>query len=191
MNPKLAQAIFERVCGFYVEHFREILSVADGEIDLVFTADDIAGQEGLLMSLDMWSESIKPYHTRLNQTIHEFGARVIYHSDGAVMDAIPDLIDMGIDVLQALQFDAKDMDATILKEEYGDRLCFEGGISVQQTMPWGAPEDVRNEVRERMATLGKNGGYLIGPSHTIEPEVPFANVKAFKEAVDEFGGYSY
>jgi len=178
VNPELAQAIFARVYGFYVEHFREILSAADGEIDLIFTADDIAGQEGLLMSLDMWSEFIKPYHMQLNQTIHEFGARVIYHSDGAVMDAVPGLIDMGIDILQALQFDARGMDAAIMKEEYGDRLCFEGGISVQQTLPFGTPEDVRDEVESRIDVLGRGGGYILGPSHAIQAGTPPENIVA-------------
>jgi uroporphyrinogen decarboxylase len=86
-NPELAHAIFRRVTDFYVEHFRRTLHAAGGEVDLVFTADDIGSQKGLLMSLQMWEEHIKPYHVRLNRTIHEFGARVIYHTDGSVMEA--------------------------------------------------------------------------------------------------------
>ncbi|NOZ20354.1 MAG: hypothetical protein GXP25_04615 [Planctomycetes bacterium] len=179
MNPDLAHAIFDRVCGFYETHFTEVLRAAGGEIDLIFTADDIAGQEGLLISLEMWEKFIKPYHTRLNRTIHEFGARIIYHSDGAVMDAVPGLLDMGIDILQALQFDAKGMDPVALKENYGDRLCFEGGISVQQTLPFGAPEDVRNEVKSRIDVLGRSGGYILGPSHAIQAGTPPENIVAF------------
>jgi len=157
LRPEMALAIFERVCAFYVEHFTKLLSAANGQIDLVFTADDIGGQNGLLMSLDMWSQHIKPYHARLNHAIHEFGARVIYHSDGAVMEAVPGLMEMGVDVLQALQFDAAGMDPVALKEGYGDRLCFEGGVSVQKTLPFGTPEDVRREVVERIEVLGRGG----------------------------------
>jgi uroporphyrinogen decarboxylase len=178
LQPELANAIFERVCDFYCEHFRRLLAAADGGIDLVFTADDIGGQNGLLMSLDMWEENVKPYHQRLNRVIHEFGAKVIYHSDGSVTDAVPGLIDMGIDVLQALQFDAQNMDPADLKGRFGDRLCFEGGVSVQHTLPWGTPEDVEREVRERIDILARNGGYILGPSHAIQAGTPPENIVA-------------
>ena len=104
--------------------------------------------------------------------------KVIYHSDGAVTEAVPGLIDMGIDVLQALQFDADNMDPAFLKTEYGDRLCFAGGISVQSTLPFGTPGDVRAEVAERIRVLGKHGGYLLGPSHAIQGDTPPENVVA-------------
>jgi len=178
LRPEMAHAIFERVCAFYVEHFTKLLSAAGGQIDLVFTADDIGGQNGLLMSLDMWSEHLKPYHARLNRAIHEFGARVIYHSDGAVMEAVPGLMEMGVDVLQALQFDAAGMDPVTLKEGFGDRLCFEGGVSVQKTLPFGTPEDVRREVAERIEVLGRGGGYILGPSHAIQAGTPPENIVA-------------
>jgi len=178
LNPELANAIFERVCAFYVEHFTRILEAADGEIDLVFTADDIGGQEGLLMSLGMWEANIKPYHKRLNRAIHQFGAKAIYHSDGAVMEAVPGLMEMGIDVLQALQFDAKGMDPVALKDRHGDRLCFEGGVSVQHTLPFGTAEEVRAEVIERIDVLGDDGGYILGPSHAIQAGTPPENIVA-------------
>ncbi len=183
LDPELAHAILSRVCEFHLEFFTRLLRAAAGRIDLVFTADDIGGQEGLLMSLDMWAEFIKPYHARLNERIHEFGAKVIYHSDGSVTDAVPGLIDMGIDVLQALQFDAKGMDPVLLKDRHGDRLCFEGGISVQSTLPFGSVDEVRREVRERIAVLGRNGGYILGPAHAIQAGTPPENVVAmFEEA---------
>ena len=178
LAPELAHAILSRVCEFYVAHFRKLLSAAQAEIDLVFTADDIGGQRGLLMSPQMWAEHIKPYHARLNRTIHEFGVKVIYHSDGGVMAAVPGLIDMGIDVLQALQFDAVGMDPVALKAQFGDRLCFEGGISVQQTLPFGSAEDVAQEVRDRIDVLGRQGGYILGPSHAIQAGTPPENIVA-------------
>jgi len=176
LKPELAHAIMSRVRDFYMEHFRRILSAADGGIDLVFTADDIGGQEGLLMSLDMWQEHIKPHHARMNGVIHEFGARVIYHTDGCVMDAVSGLIDMGVDVLQPLQFDPEPMDPVALKEGFGDRLCFEGGVSVQHTLPHGTVEEVRQEVTERIDVLGKGGGYILGPSHAIQAGTPPENI---------------
>jgi len=155
-----------------------MLAAAAGAIDLAFTADDIGGQHGLLMSLDMWETFLKPYHVRLNATIHEFGVKVIYHTDGAVMDAVPGLIDMGIDVLQALQFSAKGMDPRELERRFGDRLCFEGGVSVQTTLPFGTAEDVREEVETLISTLGAGGGYILGPSHAIQAGTPPENVVA-------------
>jgi len=182
-EPEFAHALLDIVCDFYVEYATRILSAVSGEIDLVFTADDIAGQKGLLMSLNMWEEFIKPRHVRLNQRIHELGARVMYHTDGAAAKAVPGLIDMGIDVLQALQFDADGMDPVELKEKYGDRLCFEGGVSVQKTLPFGSPDDVRAEVARLSRVLGKGGGYILGPSHVIQAGTPPENIAAlFDEA---------
>ncbi|HOX04778.1 MAG TPA: uroporphyrinogen decarboxylase family protein [Planctomycetota bacterium] len=182
-QPEVAGAIFVRVTDFYLEYFTRLLRAGRGRIDLVFTADDIAGQNGLLMSLEMWAENIKPHHVRLNRRIHEHGAKVVYHSDGGVMEAVPGLIDMGIDVLQALQFDAQGMEPRALKERHGHQLCFEGGVSVQRTLPFGTPEDVRREVRQRIAVLGRAGGFILGPSHVIQDGTPPENIVAmFDEA---------
>ena len=104
--------------------------------------------------------------------------RVIYHTDGAAMEAVDGLIDMGIDVLQALQFSAKGMDPAELKRRFGDRLCFEGGVSVQTTLPFGTVEDVRAEVEELIAVLGKGGGYVLGPSHAVQAGTPPENILA-------------
>jgi len=185
-HPELFHAILERVTAFYVAHFRRMLAAADGAVDLAFTADDIGGQHGLLMSLEMWETTLKPYHVRLNAAIHAFGVKVIYHTDGAVMDAVPGLIDMGIDVLQALQFSADGMDPKALKERYGDRLCFEGGVSVQTTLPFGTAEDVRREVEELISVLGKGGGYILGPSHAIQAGTPPENVVAMFDTALRF-----
>ena len=178
LDPELAHAILERVTGFTIAHFQKILAAADGGVDLAFTADDVAGQNGLLMSLDMWETFLKPYHVRLNKAIHEFGVKVIYHTDGAAMEAVEALIDMGIDVLQALQFSAVGMEPRTLKQRFGDRLCFEGGVSVQTTLPFGTVEDVRQEVEELISGLGKGGGYILGPSHAIQAGTPPENVVA-------------
>jgi len=187
INPDLAHALLERVADFHIAHFRRMLEVADGRVDLAFTADDIAGQRGLLLSLDMWERFIKPHHQRLNRAIHEFGVKVIYHSDGAVTaaPAVPGLIDMGIDVLQALQFSATGMNAVALKQDFGDRLCFEGGVSVQTTLPFGTVDEVRGETEMLITVLGKGGGYILGPSHAIQAGTPPENVLAmFSTALD-------
>ena len=103
---------------------------------------------------------------------------VIYHTDGAAMEAVDGLIDVGIDVLQAPQFSAKGMDPQELKRRFGDRLCFEGGVSVQTTLPFGTVEDVRREVEELISVLGEGGGYILGTSHAIQAGTPPENVVA-------------
>lgn len=185
-HPDLAHGILRRVAAFHLAHFERILSAVPGLIDLAFTADDIGGQKGLLMSLPMWEEFIKPYHVRLNQLIHRFGVRVIYHSDGAVMDAVPGLLDMGIDVLQALQFDAAGMDPLLLKQSYGERLCFEGGVSVQRTLPFGTAGEVRAEVCRLIDVLGRDGGYILGPSHAIQAGTPPENILALFDTARDY-----
>jgi uroporphyrinogen decarboxylase len=157
-EKEFAHSLLGKVTDFFIGHSRRILEAADGKIDLMFTADDIGGQNGLLFSLPLWEEMLKPYHKKLNETIHGFGAKVVYHSDGAVMEAIDGLIDMGIDVLEALQFDAAGMDPAKLKKKAGKRLSFHGGVSVQSTLPFKKPEDVEAEVKELIGVLGKSGG---------------------------------
>lgn len=181
LNPELVRAIMRRVTDFHLAFFRRILAAADGGIDLVFTADDIAGQDGLLMSPAMLREHIIPYHAELNRAIHEFDVKILYHSDGAVASAVPELIESGIDILQALQFDAKGMDPAALKRDFGDRLCFEGGVSVQKTLPFGTPDDVRAEVKHLIDTLGQGGGYILGPAHVIQAGTPPENIHAMFE----------
>lgn len=168
---------------------RSAAYLAEADLDLLILGDDIATQRGLLMSLDMWREHFKP---RLTQVIRAAKAAqpeilVFYHSDGNVWDAIPDLIEAGIDVLNPVQPEC--MDPAAVKEEFGDRLSFFGTISVQKTMPFGTPEDVRAEVRERMATVGQGGGLLLAPSHVLQPDTPWENIVALFAAIEEYGCY--
>jgi uroporphyrinogen decarboxylase len=186
-EPELAHAILERVTEFHVEYFRRTLSASEGAVDLAFTADDIGGQNGLLMSLGTWEEFLKPRHILLNRTIHEYGAKVVYHSDGDVMDAVAGLVDMGIDVLQALQFSAGKMDPVTLKRKYHDRLAFEGGVSVQTTLPFGTVADVKAEVEHLITVLGRDGGYILGPSHMIQAGTPPENIVALFDAAASYG----
>lgn len=182
VEPELAWEIMTRVTDYYISYFSKILQKAEGLIDIVFTSDDLGHQEGPMMSVDLWERMIKPHHIRLNKVLHEHGVKIMYHTDGAVMDFVPGLMDMGIDILEALQFDAKDMNPVILKEKYGEKLCFHGGVSVQTILPFGTPKDVKAEVKERINVLGKNGGYILAPSHAIQAGTPPENIVAFLEA---------
>ncbi len=177
-ESELFSLVLQRVADFHRARARQTLEAARGKIDLIFTADDIGQQDGLMMRLEMWEKHIKRHHVEINRVIHDCGAKVIYHTDGAVMEAVPGLIDMGIDVLQALQFDAGDMDPRVLKEKHGRQLCFQGGVSVQKTLPFGTPRQVREEVEQLVAILGQDGGYILGPSHAIQAGTPVENIYA-------------
>jgi len=183
VDEELFAAILERVTDFYVAFFSRALEAVPGEIDLVFTADDIGDQRGPILPPEKWRRLIAPHHRRLNEVIHTRGAKAIYHSDGSVMWALDGLVEMGIDVLQALQFSADGMDPAAMKRGWGDRLCFEGGVSVQTTLPFGTVDEVRAEVRDRIDVLGREGGYILGPSHWIQAGTPPENIAAmFDEA---------
>ena len=137
------------------------MAAAGDRIDLVWTSDDIAHQQGLLMSKRTWRELIAPHYQRLNRRIHELGTRAMFHSCGAVRPFIPDLIEIGVDVLDVLQFSADDMDPHDIKATFGDQLCFHGGIDVQSTLPFDTEEEVRQITRELIDVLGKGGGYIV------------------------------
>ncbi|MBI3921351.1 MAG: hypothetical protein HY318_08045 [Armatimonadetes bacterium] len=180
-NPELIDETLRRITDIYLEFNTRLLEAANGEVDVVFTADDLGGQKGLLLSRRMFRERVMPHHARLNERLHDFDVKIMFHTDGAVMDIIPELIEMGIDALEALQFDADGMDPQLMKERFGDRLAFHGGISVQHTLPFGTPDQVREHVRYLDGTLGRGGGYILAPAHAIQAGTPPENVWAMLE----------
>ncbi len=186
INPELADWLLTKVADFMVDYFSRMLAAGQGRIDLAFTADDLAGQNGLLMAPGLWERFIKPHHKRLNRLIHNYGATVIYHSDGAIAPLVGNLIEIGMDVLQSLQLDACGMDPVYLKEEFGERISFQGGVSVQKLLPFGSPEKVREEVERLITILGKNGGYILGPSHSIQAGTPSENIVTMFETALNF-----
>jgi uroporphyrinogen decarboxylase len=105
------------------------------------------------------------------------------------MEAVEGLIDAGVDVLQALQFSAKGMDPAVLKQRFGNRISFEGGVSMQTTLPFGTPDDVRAEVKELISVLGKGGGYILGPSHAIQAGTPPENILAMFDTASRYYPY--
>ncbi len=163
--------------------------LAAADLDLLVLGDDIAMQSGMMMSIPMWREVFKPRLERVIQAAREAKPDILvfYHSDGNVWDAIPGLIEVGVDVLNPVQPEC--MDPAEVKTTFGDRLSFFGTVSVQQTMPFGSPEDVRSEIRERIRTVGHGGGLLLSPSHVLQPDTPWENIVAFFEAVEEYGRY--
>jgi uroporphyrinogen decarboxylase len=181
--PDIPFEIMRHISDVFITLAERVLTTLGDRIDLIWTSDDIAHQHGMLMSLPMWRELIFPHHERFNRRVHELDGRIMYHSCGAVMDAVPGLIEMGIDVLDVLQFSADNMPPENLKSAYGDQLCFHGGADVQQLLPQATARQVRTTIRHIIQVMGKGGGFILSPSHAVQVDTPPANIVAmYQEA---------
>jgi uroporphyrinogen decarboxylase len=154
-------------------------------VDMIWLGDDVGGQKSMLMSPKMWRKYLKPRLAELIASLRAINPhlKIAYHTDGVVYAIIPELIEIGIDILNPIQPLA--MDPVKLKNEYGDRLCFWGSMDIQQTLPFGTPDDVRNEVIARLKTLGKGGGLIIGPTHNVQLDTPLENFSAMVNTIRE------
>ncbi len=177
-RPEMAHFLFDKFTTFYCEDARRAIEAAEGKVDLFCEWSDYGTQRGLMVSVSMFNEFLAPYLKRLIDTVHEYGVKFMLHSCGAIYDLIPTLINLGIDVLDPIQVAAEGMDPARLKKEFGDRLTFHGGVCTQHTLPHGTPEDVRQAVTDRVATLGRGGGYIIASSHDISADTPTENIVA-------------
>jgi uroporphyrinogen decarboxylase len=158
-------------------------------VDVLQLGDDVGIQHQLLMSAAMWRRWLKPRLRRIIEAAREISPELLiwYHSDGFIEPLIPELIEIGVQVLNPVQ--PESMDPAALKRRYGDRLAFWGTIGIQTTLPFGTPEEVRQVVRERIETVGVGGGLLLAPTHVVQPDVPWENLCAFFEAIEEYGIY--
>ena len=176
LNPSFACSIMDMLNEFYLEQTKRILEAGNGRIDMVYTADDIGTQRGLMISYPMWKKYIYPRQKKFNEAIKKYGVKIFYHSCGSIYPIINDLIEMGVDILNPLQQSAKDMEAERLQNDFGGRISFHGGIDVQQFLPSATKEEVENEVRRLVQILGKKGGYIIAPAHNIQVDTPVENI---------------
>ena len=187
--PHVAHAIFAHIRRFYRGYAERIFEAARGKIDIVLTGDDFGSQNGPLVSPAMWLEFLAGGFAEYVGLARSQGIRVMHHTCGSVRPLIPLMLERGLDVLQSLQPEAEGMDAGQLKREFGDRLAFHGGISIQQTMPFGSPADVEDAVRSRIEALAPGGGYIISTAHNIQADTSVANLEALLEAYREHGRY--
>ena len=183
-NPDFASALLDRIT---LDNCFIARRMAEAGADMLVLGDDVGMQDRLMMSPAAWRRWLKPCLARViaagrqvNPSIHVF-----YHTDGNVLPIIPDLIEVGLTVLNPVQPEC--MDPAALKKEYGDVLAFWGTIGTQTTMPFGTPEEVERTVRERIETVGEGGGLVLAPTHTLEPDVPWENILAFFNAVEKYG----
>lgn len=157
----------------------------DLNADAIFFSDDWGSQRTLLMKPDDWRTFYKPAYMKLFRRVRDRGMKVIMHLCGNVSEILPDLLEMGLNVLNPVQPQA--MDVMDLSKKFGGRLCFYGGVDVQKTMVYGSPGDVREEVQRLVDLFGSyNGGYICSTSHSIMPETPLENIIALLEAIHRF-----
>ena len=164
---------------------RGIGELSLGSMDAVVTiGDDVGTQRGMMMSRSLWRKVISPYLRKLIAVFHDLGVKVMYHSCGSIIPIIDDLIGNGVDILEPIQTGAEGMDAGALKEKFGKRLSFHGGVDEQDLLPHGSPQCIRQEVERLGKTLGRDGGYILMAAHAFQPDIPCENVVAMYEAAE-------
>jgi uroporphyrinogen decarboxylase len=186
LDPPFAAYIFDQIT-----EDRAFMAKRYGQAgcDMMHCGDDIGMQDRLMMSPEMWREWLKPRWRKVIKSAKDENPDILawYHSDGDIRPVIEDLIEIGFDILNPIQPEC--MDPAELKRKYGDRVAFWGCIGTQTTMPFGSPDDVREAVKWTVENVGYDGGLLIAPTHVLEPDVPWENIEALHEAVEEYGVY--
>lgn len=184
------EPIIEAVVGKFVERAHVTATrMARAGADILQFGDDIGSQNRMIISPSLWRRWFKKPFGEAIRAAKAINPEILvfFHSDGFIEPVIPDLIEIGLDILNPVQPEC--MDPEKIKQQYGDRLSFWGTIGVQSTMPFGTPQEIRRLVKRRIDIVATGGGLFLAPAHMLEPEVPLKNVFAFVEAVREFGGH--
>jgi len=178
LYPEIVHTCLDRLFELAYQETLRIYEAIPGQVMISYVAEDMGSQESLLFSPAQIREFLLPRMKRMMDLVHSAGAFVFHHSDGAVRPIIPDLVGIGIDVLNPVQWRCRGMEREGLKRDFGDRLVFHGAVDNQQTLVFGTVEDVRQEVRDNLRILGAGGGYILAPCHNLQAVSPPANVVA-------------
>ncbi len=185
------EALLDRTLTYWLDWFGLFLDEVGDVVDVIMIGDDLAGQNGPLFQPAFYRDVVKPRHKRLVQTIRAgTQAKIWYHTCGACIEYIPDLLDNGVDILNPVQISAADMDPADLKARFGKRLVFwGGGIDPQHVLPVATPQVVRQHVQRNLEAFKPGGGYVFNNVHNIQAGVPAENIIALFDAAFEFGAY--
>jgi len=184
--PEALQCLMDKLCDFWCDTAETVIEAAGADnIDIIYFGEDLGTQEGCMFDPDgIYANYLKPRHARMVSTakgLTNNKAKVCFHCCGSAYHFIPHLIDIGVDALNPVQVTAKNMEPERLKGEFGDQICFWGGINTQKILPFGTPEEVAEETRHIIDVLGKGGGYILNSVHNIQAEVPPENIVAMFE----------
>ncbi len=186
-RPDLIAQIFEYQMQMAIQNLEKIHRQVGEKVTAVFiTGTDFGTQNKPIMSLASFRKLYKPFHTRINEWVHEHTTwSTFIHSCGSVDAFIPDFIDSGFDILNPVQTTAADMEPRQLKEKYGEKIIFwGGGVDTQSVLPFGSPEQIEKQVKERVEILGKGGGFVFNTIHNVQPKIPVENVLAMYRALE-------
>jgi len=175
--PEFAQKLLDYIISLNMEMLPKV--AACEHLDAILLGSDWGTQRDLIMSPKTWHDMIRPGEKVQYELIKKFGKKVMVHSCGQILRVMPDLVELGVDILNPVQPEC--MDLRFLKETYGDHMTFWGGISTQQVLPNGTPEEVRKETARVIELMSQNGGYITCSSQEIQTDVPYENVKALIE----------
>ena len=182
VNPEWVEYLTRVFLDFFVEDFIRTMEATGGRIDIYYAMTDLGTQSWLFLGLDTFDRFIAPSIRTLADLVHREGVKFMFHSCGAVRDAIPGLIALGVDILNPIQPAADGMEPEGLKRDFGDRLCFHGGIDIQYLLPLESADAVRAEVRRRVSILGDGGGYILAPSHNLQQDISTENILAMYDS---------
>jgi uroporphyrinogen decarboxylase len=190
-EPERARQVMERILEIKLAYWERALAELGDTIDIVGEADDLGGQDRPLFSPATYRSLVKPLQAELFSFIRaRTSARIFFHSCGAISELIPDLIEIGVDILNPVQVSAAGMDGARLKREFGrDMVFWGGGVDTQQVLGSGTPDEVRSDTRRRIADLRAGGGFVFAAVHNIQPNVPAANLVAMWETWREEAVY--
>jgi uroporphyrinogen decarboxylase len=177
-RPDWVHFLCRKFTDFYLEDYARAAEATHGRIDMYLLISDLGSQNGPLISVPMFRQFVAPYLKEMIDAIHGLGGKVLYHSCGLMRPFIPELIGLGVDVIDPIQPVGPPMAPERLKVDYGSQVCFHGGIDMQRLLPYGTPNEVRAEAQRYRETLGRGGGYILGPAHLFQPDVPPENVIA-------------
>ena len=190
-EPDLTHELLRRVCDFDYERHRRAFEAAPGLIDVAQVTDDLGCQTGPLFSLEVYREFYKPHHERFINLCREFDIKVFHHDDGGMRPFLPDLVEMGIEILNPVQWNCPGMELTALKRDFGKKICFHGGVENQKILPFGTPDEVRAEVRHCIDALASDHtGYILGPCHNLQSLTPIENILAMYDEAWNYGSVS-
>ncbi len=191
-KEKVVGALFEKLLELKLSYWQAALAEVDGLVDVITYADDYGTQQSQIISPAMFRKLVKPHVKTLLETMARLApqAKILFHSDGNVRPLIPDFIEMGVDILNPIHIRAKHMDPADLKHDFGRDLVFwGGGVDTQYVLPFGTPQNVKDDVRRNIEALAPGGGYIFNTIHNILADVPPANIIAMWEALQEYGIY--